>query len=61
MPPMTRTLWLVVVAMIMFAAGAFVVAFGTNRQERILGAVAVLGSLAVVVANVGNGKREDPP
>jgi hypothetical protein len=57
-PPLTRTLWLVIVAMIMFAAGVFVVVGGRDMEERVLGGVAILGALAVVVTNVTNGKGE---
>jgi len=53
---MTRTLWLVLIAMIMFAAGAFVVIEARDSGERVLGGIALLGAIAVVVTNVvGNG------
>jgi peptidoglycan/LPS O-acetylase OafA/YrhL len=56
-PWLTRTIFLVLVAMVMFAAGLFVFISANDREERILGGIAVLGSVAVVVANVvGNGK-----
>lgn len=54
-PPMTRTLYLVGLAMIMFAAGVFVQVTADSLNERVLAGVAVLGSLAVVLANVTNG------
>ena len=54
---MSRTAWLVIVAMLMFSAGAAVQTLADDTADRILGAVAILGAIAVVVANV-NGKGE---
>lgn len=54
-----RQLWLVFMAMVMFTAGAAVYINGGDLNDHILGGVAILGALAVVVANVtgnGNGK-----
>lgn len=59
LPPMSRTLWLVVVAMTMFAAGLVVFIAAKDLGEHVLAGVAMLGALAIVVANVGtNGKTE---
>jgi hypothetical protein len=53
----SRTLWLVLVAMIMFAAGALVIVIAHDAGERVLGGVAILSALVVVVTNVfGNGR-----
>ena len=55
--PHDRTIWLVLVAMIMFTAGVSVYVNGGGFNDHVLAGVAILGSLAVVIANVrGNGK-----
>lgn len=59
MPNLPRLAWLVIVAMVMFAAGVIVYVRGGNANEHILGGVAILGAVAIVVANVtgdGQGK-----
>lgn len=52
---MNRTLWLVFVSMLMFATGVAVFITAEDTPDHLLAGVAVLGALAVVVANV-NGK-----
>jgi len=51
-----RLLWLVGAAMVMFAVGVIVVIRADNLNDHLLGGVAVLGALAVVVANVTGEK-----
>jgi hypothetical protein len=56
---LTRTLWLVLIAMVMFAAATYVLVSARDNEERVLAAVAILGAVAVIVGNVhgnGNGK-----
>jgi len=53
-----RQLWLVLMAMIMFAAGVAVYINGGNFNDHVLGGVAILGALAVVIANVAGGGKQ---
>src|SRR5215471_876089 len=61
LPPMTRMLWLVFVAMVMFTIGVGVFLAANDRVEHVLGAACVLGAIAVIVANVANGKAHHDP
>jgi len=48
---------LVIIAMLMFTVGVLVFVFAKDTSEHLLGGAAILGAIAVVVANVrGNGK-----
>jgi hypothetical protein len=47
-----RTLWLIFVAMVMFTAGVVVFVRASSLNDHLLAGVAILGALAVVVANV---------
>lgn len=54
---MNRLAELVIIAMVMFTLGVLVFAFANDTSEHLLGGAAILGAIAVVVANVtGNGK-----
>lgn len=53
---MSRTVWLVVFAMAMFTAGVIVMLTARTLIDYLLGGTAILGSLAVIVANI-NGKE----
>jgi len=58
-----RTLWLVFMAMLMFATGIVVFVTAKDLGEHLLAGVAIVGALAVVIANVfdngkGRGQRD---
>lgn len=54
---MTRTYYLIAMAMLMFTAGVVVQIAAESLSDRVLAGVAIVGALAVVLANV-NGKGD---
>lgn len=59
MPPMSRTLWLVAIAMLMFAGGVVVFVRANDVDEHVLAGAAILGALAIVVTSVNGKDRHD--
>ena len=54
-----RALWLIGVGMLMFTGGVAVIVTAKSTSDNILGAIAVLGALAVVVANFDRSNGRD--
>lgn len=59
MPQLPRIVWLVLLAMTMFAAGVIVWVRANDTDEHILAGVAILGAIAVVLANVNGTHHND--
>jgi Na+/melibiose symporter-like transporter len=54
-----RKLYLIFIAMLMFAAAVVVLIQNQNLSTELLGSIAVLGSIAIVLTNITNGGPHD--